>query len=179
MALPARAGDPVERPGARVGLAVAASQPVMMATGQATGVAASVRGGSLLGNDNWQPGLEFAWARASEYPIQWQVTHDELRLRGALAWMPPIGRGSIGVRLQAGATAVHEVRDRAQAGRLDAADALQQTAWALAPGGELLTAVDLALGTRWGLQLAAGPSLHAWQGVRIGWTATLGIGWQP
>lgn len=150
--------------------------PAALGTGQTGGIGAGWIGTRTL---DW--GVRASWSRASEDSLLWHVTHSETRLRAVGVWQRQLGRGSIGLRLGAGATVVHETRDRHQAARLAQSVAgLSTSAWTVLPGADLELAVSLRISGDWGLMLSAGPSAHWASGaLERGWVASMGVAWLP
>lgn len=145
-------------------------------TGMATGV-----GAGLTYGRRFAVGARASWASATESSTVWTVTHDDYTLRGVAAVQQPAGRGLFALRLGAGASLVHESRTRNQGQRaqLTGSD-LMNTATALLPGGELEAVVAVHVAGPWLLALSGGPSAIIDDGaLRAGWTAQLGVGWQP
>lgn len=150
--------------------------PAALGTGLSSGI---VVGAQHAGTLTW--GMRAAYTQATEYTTIWAVTHREIHLRVVGGLQAALGRGSVGVRLGAGATVLYESRARAQAARLgDAATGLDTSAWSLLPGAELEAFVALPIVAGVGLGLSAGPSLHLFQGsVTPGWLAQLTAVWWP
>jgi hypothetical protein len=145
-------------------------------TGMATGVGAGITYGR-----RFALGARASWASATESSTVWTVTHDDYRLRGVAAVQQPVGRGVFALRLGAGASVVHESRTRNQGQRAQLMGSdLMNTATALLPGGELEAVVAVHIAGPWLLALSGGPSAIIDSGaLRAGWTAQLGVGWQP
>jgi hypothetical protein len=145
-------------------------------TGMATGVGAGVTYGR-----RFAIGARAAWATATESSLVWSVTHDEYRLRGVAVVQQPAGRGVFALRLGAGASIVHESRTREQGQRagLTGYD-LMNSSTALLPAGELEAVVSVHVAGPWLLAVSGGPAAALDAGaLRAGWTAQLGVGWQP
>jgi hypothetical protein len=145
-------------------------------TGMATGVGAGITYGR-----RFAIGARASWATATESSLVWAVTHDDYRLRGVAVVQQPAGRGVFALRLGAGASIVHESRTREQGQRagLTGYD-LMNSATALLPGGELEAVVSVHVAGPWLLAVSGGPAATLDAGaLRAGWTAQLGVGWQP
>jgi hypothetical protein len=156
------------------GLVVGA--PAALPTGLSTGVGAGVLYGRTLAF-----GARASWTGATESSTVWTVSHTDLRLRATGALQHAVGRGTLGLRLGLGATVVHESRDRNQGMRamLTGSD-LMTTAWAALPAADLEAVVTVHIAGPWLLAVAGGPSLAISDGgAHAGWTAGLGVGWQP
>jgi hypothetical protein len=145
-------------------------------TGMATGVGAGLTYGRRLA-----VGARASWATATESSMVWTVTHDDYRLRGVAIAQQPVGRGVFGLRLGAGASIVHESRTRNQGQRAQLMGSdLMNSATALLPGGELEAVVAVHVAGPWLLAVSGGPAAIVDSGaLRAGWTAQLGVGWQP
>lgn len=148
-----------------------------LGTGLATGLGSGVTYGS-----RFAVGARASWATATESSLAWAVTHDDYRLRAIAAVKGVAGRGAFALRLGLGATFVHESRTRVPGMRegLPAAE-LSSSAFALLPAADLDLVVSVHVAGPWLLALAAGPSALVTSdgAVHTGWTAQLGIGWQP
>ena len=150
--------------------------PAALPTGLATGVGAGVTTGEMLA-----VGARAAWVTATESSLPWTVTHSDLHLRvtGALQTTP--GRGTIGLRLGLGGTLVHETRVRNQGMRagLSGSD-LATSAFAMLPAVDLDAVVALHIAGPWLLVTSGGPSVDIFGGkLHGGWSAQLGVAWQP
>lgn len=152
------------------------SSTATLGTGMATGV-----GAGLTYGRRFAFGARASWATATESSLVWTVTHDDYRLRGVAVVQQPAGRGVFGLRLDLGATLVHEDRTRNQGARagLTGAD-LMNSATAALPAGELEAVVSVHVAGPWLLTLSGGPGALLDGGtLRGGWTTELGVGWQP
>jgi hypothetical protein len=91
------------------------------------------------------------------------------------------GRGSFGLRLGLGATAVYESRTRAQGSRLGLSGGdLETSSGYLFPAADLDGIVFLRVWNAWGMSLSGGPTVHMIDGsARAGWSTGLGVSWQP
>jgi hypothetical protein len=147
--------------------------PAALPTGLARGVGAGISVGA--GPLRW--GVRAAWLTATESTLAWKVTHQDVQLRALVGLAHVAGRGTIGIRIGAGGTLVHESRSHPQAGRVD--DVPEMTALALLPAADLEGTVGLAIYGAWQLSIAGGPSLALVDGdPRWSWGARIGIGWQ-
>jgi hypothetical protein len=156
------------------------ASPAELTTGMSEGVGASfsrriTTGGGLA----W--GARASWSTATEYTLIDTVRNDDIRMRLYGLVQHNAGRGSFGLRLGAGATAVYEGRTRAQGARagLGGSD-LQTTTWSLLPAADLDVVVVLRVWRSWGMSLSGGPTMHLVDGsVHKGWSSGLGVSWQP
>jgi len=150
--------------------------PSALPTGLAKGVGAGVATGGWL---MW--GARAAWVTATESSLPWTVTHSDLRLRATGALRHTAGRGSLGLRLGLGGTLVHETRTRNQGMRagLMGSD-LENRSFALLPAADLDAVVALHIAGPWLLMMSGGPSLDVFEDrLHAGWSAQLGVAWQP
>lgn len=150
--------------------------PAALPTGLSVGAGAGVTVGDAL---TW--GARASWVTATESSLPWTVTQSDLRLRvtGGLQAHP--GRGTIGLRLGLGGTMVHETRLRNQGMRAGLTGSeLETSAFALLPAADLEAVVALHIAGPWLLTTSGGPSLDIHDGaLHGGWTAELGVAWQP
>lgn len=160
----------------RVDAGLLTGLPAALGTGLASGVSVGA-----LHAGTWTWGARASYAQATEYTTTWAVTHHEIHLRAVGALQGQLGRGVVGLRLGAGATALYEVRARAQAARLgDSGVGLNTSAWSILPGAELEGFLALPIVGPFGVGLSAGPSLHlVGGGVIPGWLAQLTAVWWP
>jgi hypothetical protein len=156
------------------------ASPAELSTGMSEGVGACfsrriTAGGGLA----W--GARASWSTATEYTLIDTVRNDDIRMRLYGLVQHNAGRGSFGLRLGAGATAVYEGRTRAQGSRAGlTGSALETTAWYLLPAADLDVVVILRVWKSWGMSLSGGPSFHLVDGsVHKGWSSGLGVSWQP
>jgi hypothetical protein len=150
--------------------------PAALPTGLATGVGAGVSTGDTLA---W--GARASWVTATESSLPWTVTHSDLRLRLTGGLQAAAGRGTLGLRLGLGGTLVHETRVRNQGMRagLMGSD-LETSAFAMLPAADLDAVVALHIAGPWLLVTSGGPSLDILDGkLHAGWSAELGVAWQP
>ncbi|HET6148080.1 MAG TPA: hypothetical protein VFH68_11170 [Polyangia bacterium] len=155
------------------GLALAL--PVALGTGLSTGAGAGVSVGS--GHLAW--GVRASWSTATEYSLDWTVSHDDIKLRVIGALQQRVGRARVALRLGLGPTIVHESRVRNLAARAHLTG-LDTSTFQAAPAGDLEAALALHVAGPWLLLISGGPSLAVLDGgARWGWTSLLGAGWQP
>lgn len=132
-------------------------------------------------------GRTFAWgARAAfvttnEDSDAWAITHHELRLHAIGALQYGVGRGTFALRLGAGGVLVAEHRERHQGMRAGlTGDDLETSTQAMLPQTELDAVIALHIRGAWLMQLSGGPTLTLLDGdVHPGWSAALGVTWQP
>jgi len=153
------------------------SHPTALPTGLSTGVSA----GFSRGRCGLTWGARAAWSTATESTMPWTVSHDDLRLRLTGGLQQLAGRGTIGLRLAAGGTLVHEARRRNQGERAGlSGDELETSTFAMLPSADLDVVIGIRLVGRWALLTSGGPSIALDDGTaRIGWTAQLGVAWAP
>lgn len=150
--------------------------PAALPTGLSTGVGAGVSAGRTVA-----VGARAAWVTATESSLPWTVTQSDLRLRLTAALQATPGRGIVGLRLGLGGTLVHETRVRNQGMRagLSGSD-LETSAFAMLPAADLDAVVALHIAGPWLLVTSGGPSIDRVDGkFHGGWTAELGVAWQP
>lgn len=150
--------------------------PAALPTGLAKGIGAGVTTGHTLA---W--GARAAWVTATESSLPWMVTHSDLRLRVTGALQKAAGRGTIGLRLGVGGTLVHESRVRNQGMRagLSGSD-LETSSFAMLPAADLDAVIALHVAGPWLLVTSGGPSVDVLDGkLHAGWSAQLGVAWQP
>jgi hypothetical protein len=154
--------------------------PAALQTGLSAGIGAGylralTEGGRVL------VGARASWSTATEHTLTDTVRNDDLRLRACLALQQVVGRGSFGLRLGVGATAVYEDITVSQAGRIGAGgDASASSKWYWLPAADLGGVVFLRVWHGWGMSLDGGPTLHLRDGAtRWGWSSGLGVLWQP
>lgn len=131
----------------------------------------------------WAYGARVSWSQITEYgvdPAAWTVTQQDLRLRATGALRHRFGRGTLALRLGLGTTIVREHRVRDQAMRVPPMPSFSSHATAALPAGELEGVVALHVAGPWLLVASGGPSADYLDGkLHGGWTALVGIGWQP
>jgi hypothetical protein len=150
--------------------------PAALPTGLSKGVGAGVTTGRQLA---W--GARASWVTATESSVPWTVTHSDLRLRLTGALQKAAGRGTLGLRLGLGGTLVHESRVRNQGMRagLSGSD-LETSAFAMLPAADLDAVIALHVAGPWLLVTSGGPSVDVLDGkLHGGWSAQLGVAWQP
>lgn len=161
-------------------LAVDGGLVVGFPTALTTGLARGVGGGVTIGR--WLTwGARAAWVTATESSLPWTVTHSDLRLRITGALQKAAGRGTIGLRLGIGGTLVHETRVRNQGMRAGLSGSeLETSAIMMLPAADLDAVVALHVAGPWLLVTSGGPSLDLLDGkLHGGWSAQLGVAWQP
>ena len=150
--------------------------PATWQTGLSSGIGAGVTRGRRFA---W--GVRGSWSTATESSLVWTVSHDDFRLRGVAALQQPAGRGVFALRLGLGPTFVYEHRTRNQGARAGlSGNELETSALAVFPAVDLEGVVTLHILGRWSLVLSGGPTALVADGaLHGGWTAQLGVGWQP
>ena len=150
--------------------------PAALPTGLAKGAAVGVASGRWLA---W--GARASWLTATESSLPWKVTHSDLRLRITGALQKAAGRGTIGLRLGVGGTLVHESRVRNQGMRAGLSGSeLETSALSMLPAADLDAVIAVHVAGPWLVVTSGGPSLDILDGeLHGGWTAQLGIAWQP
>lgn len=150
--------------------------PAALPTGLSTGAGAGVTVGDTL---TW--GARASWGTATESSLPWTVTQSDLRLRVTGGVQAAPGRGTIGLRLGLGGTLVHETRIRNQGMRAGlTGSALESSAFAMLPAADLDAVVALHIAGPWLLMTSGGPSFDIHDGkLHAGWSAELGVAWQP
>ena len=149
--------------------------PAALPTGLARGLGAGVAWGRCLAL-----GGRASYTTVTESSDAWIVTHHEVGLRVTGAVQRAVGRGLLALRLGAGGTVVHESRLRQQGTRAGlAGDALATSATALVPAANLDAVVGISIRGPWRLQLGGGPAIVIDDGPHAGWSASVGVAWQP
>ncbi len=150
--------------------------PAALRTGLARGAGVGVTAGRSLA---W--GARASWLTATESSLPWTVTHSDLRLRITGALHKVAGRGTVGLRLGLGGTLVHESRVRNQGMRAGLSGSeLESSAFMMLPAADLDAVIALHVAGPWLVVTSGGPSLDILDGkLHGGWSAQLGIGWQP
>jgi hypothetical protein len=154
--------------------------PAALQTGMSAGVGLGyLRAATASGWLAW--GARASWSTATEYTLSDTVRNDDIRLRLCLGVQRIAGRGSFGLRLGVGATAVYENVTASQGSRAGlTGSALESTKWYLLPAADLEGVVFLRVWHAWGMSLSGGPTLHLLDGsARYGWSSALGVLWQP
>jgi len=167
-------------PGNTVDGGLVLALPAALQTGMSAGVGlgyfrAATAGGWLA----W--GARASWSTATEYTLIDTVRNDDIRLRLCLGVQHLAGRGSFGLRVGVGATAVYENVTASQGSRAGlTGSALETSKWDLLPAADVEGVVFLRVWHAWGMSLSGGPTLHLLDGsARYGWTSQLGVLWQP
>jgi hypothetical protein len=144
-----------------------------------TGLSRGAGAGITVGTGLLRFGARAAWLTATESTLAWKVTHQDIQLRALAGLAHVAGRGTIGIRLGAGATLVHEARRHPQGSRAGlTGDELEMTALALLPAADLEGTIGVAIYGAWQLSIAGGPSLALVDGdARWSWVGRLGVGW--
>lgn len=149
--------------------------PAALPTGLSTGLGAGVTMGGALA---W--GGRLVWSSATEFATDWEVRHDDVRLRLEGVAQRAVGRGNLALRLGLGPTVVREARTRNQGARAGlTGDQLTQTAWTTLAGAELELVITLRMASAWSLVVSGGPSYHVIDGqIDVGWLGALGVAWR-
>ncbi|MEP6859340.1 MAG: hypothetical protein ABJE66_01895 [Deltaproteobacteria bacterium] len=158
-------------------LGIVAAKPTSLPVGLSTGIGAGLtrRCGCMFSY-----GARIAWSRVTEDSESWIVTQDDFRFRVTGAILHEAGRGAIALRLGAGPTIVHEVRDLQQGMRDPNSDTPQQQhALRAVPAGELELVVSLKIAGTWLVDASAGPTLAIDSGAHGGWITQMGVAWRP
>lgn len=153
--------------------------PSQLPAGMSTGIAAGVTRGCGC---SLAYGARVSWSQLTESSPIWSVSQWDMKLRASGALRHRAGRGVLSLRLSAGATIVREDRVRNQAMTAGlTGGAFETKAYALMPAGELEGVIALHIAGPWLAIVSAGPSLlvDPSGGVRGGFVAEMGIGWQP
>lgn len=150
--------------------------PTALPTGLSTGIGAGISHGRTLA---W--GARVSWSRATEWATAWTVTQSDLRLRATGSMQAAAGRGSFALRLGLGGTLVHETRLRSQGARAGlSGSALETSTLAMLPAADLQGIVALHVAGPWLMVVSGGPTAVLLEGApRWGWSAELGVAWQP
>jgi hypothetical protein len=150
--------------------------PSALPSGISTGVALGVMRACGC---RWSYGVRASWSSITEGSLDYTVTQDDYRLRLVGAIRHDVGRGSLALRLGVGPTFVHEVRTANQG--MDAGTtAFNRRAWGTVAGSELDGIVSLHITGAWLGLASAGPAVDRFGGrLAWGWTAMLGVAWQP
>jgi hypothetical protein len=164
--------------GLTVDAGVLVASPAILTGALSTGIGIGVtrRCGCLV-----EYGAQLGWSTASGESTSWSVTHSDLRLRVVGGLRRDVGRGALSLRMGLGTTVVHETRERNQGERAGlTGDDLMTSAWRAIPAGDVEAVVSLHLAGRWLAVVGGGPALYLVDGnVHAGWTAQLGVAWQP
>lgn len=152
--------------------------PAALPTGLSEGAGAGV----TMASTGWLTwGARAAWVTATESSLPWTVTHSDLRLRVTGGVQKVAGRGTLGLRLGLGGTLVHESRVRNQGMRAGLMGSeLETSSFAMLPAADLDAVVALHVAGPWLLVMSAGPSVDVFESkLHAGWSAQLGVAWQP
>ncbi|MEO8841649.1 MAG: hypothetical protein ABI591_00540 [Kofleriaceae bacterium] len=156
------------------GLVVAS--PAALSSGMSTGVVAGI---TRSCGCHLAYGVRASWSTITESSLAWTVEQTDLRLRVTGSVRHEAGRGSVALQLGLGPTFVHEVRTRnsaMEAGRND----LTTRAWGTVPAGDLDAVFAVHVAGPWVAVASGGPSLDHFGGAFVlGWSASLGVAWQP
>ncbi len=152
--------------------------PAALPSGLSTGIGAGVTRRCTC----WfSYGARASWSSVTEPGQTWIVNQDDYRLRLTAEFRHDAGRGTLALRLGAGPTIVHEVRDRQQGMRagLTGSD-LQTRAIRALPAADLEAVISVKLAGQWLVLVSGGPSVDVLDGaLRTGWTTQLGVAWNP
>lgn len=162
-------GDLAIDAGLRIGM------PAGLPTGMATGVALGVTRGCGC---HLAYGLRASWSATTESSQAWIVSQADYRLRAIGALRATAGRGTFALRLGIGPTFVREHRVRTFS--VESAMPIETHALAALPAADLEAVVALHVAGPWLGVISAGPSVDVRDGgLHGGWTAELGVAWQP
>jgi len=155
------------------GLLVAS--PAALPSGMSTGLVAGI---TRSCGCHFAYGVRASWSTITESSLVWTVDQTDFRLRATGSIRHDAGRGSIALRLGLGPTFVHEVRTRNQS--MEAGTDLTTRAWGTVPAGDLDAMFSLHVAGPWLAVASGGPSLDHFGGAFVlGWSASLGVAWQP
>lgn len=151
--------------------------PAALPTGLSKGITAGVtfcRCGVAFG-------ARASWGTATESTREWTVTHADYHLAVDGMLQHDAGRGTVGIRLALGGTLVHETRTNVQGMRAGlTGDALETTAFALLPVANLDAVIGLHVAGAWLVMVSGGPAVDVHDSaLHGGWSAELGVAWQP
>ena len=148
--------------------------PAALGRGMSSGVGAGI---THACGCNLAYGVRASWSTATESSESWLVTHQDVRLRAIGELRHVSGRGTIALRLGAGATIVHENRRLSQL--RPGIDEHESRAFDTLPAADLEAVVALQIAGSWDLVVNGGPSVDYFQNaLHAGWIAELGVGWQ-
>ena len=123
-------------------------------------------------------GVRAGWSTVTESSLTWTVSQSDYRLRAIGAVRHSAGRGTLELRLGIGTTIVHEVRVETQSMRLP--DPKSSRAIAALPAADLDAVIALHVTGPWLAMVSAGPTFDVLDGhLHAGFTAQLGVAWQP
>jgi hypothetical protein len=171
-------------------LAVSKGGPLVVDAGFITGMPAGLPSGLFAGIGAgiertctcWLSyGARLSWDEISASSEVFTVTDQELRARATVALRRDVGRAVLALRLGAGTDVV--VEDRVRNGGMRAGltgSALETHELAALPAGDVAAVVGLKIAGAWRFVASGGPTADILNGAfHGGWTAELGIGWQP
>ena len=148
--------------------------PAALETGMAAGVGVGI---THTCGCHLAYGARASWSSINEASTDWNLTQQDLRLRATGEVRQVIGRGTLALRLGAGATVVRELRERSQ--QRMGLDSLETRAFDTLPAADLEAVISLQLTGSFGLVVSGGPSLTYFQdGLHGKWMAGLGVAWQ-
>ncbi|MDB4955512.1 MAG: hypothetical protein JWO36_3081 [Myxococcales bacterium] len=148
--------------------------PSALATGMSTGVGAGI---TRMCGCHFAYGARASWSTVTESNDAWIISQGDLRLRAIGAVRHTAGRGTLSLRLGVGATVVHETRDHVQ-GMFG--NNTQTSVFSTLPAADLDAVIGLHVAGPWLLVVSGGPSVDYFSGgLRGGWSAQLGVAWQP
>jgi hypothetical protein len=176
----ARVDDDTFAVDSKGGLAIDAgllvASPAALPSGMTTGVVAGV---TRSCGCHLAYGVSASWSTITESSLVWTVDQTDLRLRVTGSVRQEVGRGSIALQVGLGPTFVHEIRTRIgsmEEGRTD----LTTRAWGAVPAGDLDAVFAVHVAGPWLAVASGGPSLDHFGGAFVlGWSASLGVAWQP
>jgi hypothetical protein len=159
--------------GIDAGLIVAS--PAALRSGMSTGIVAGV---TRSCGCHLAYGVSASWSTITESSQVWTVDHTDLRLRVTGSVRHDAGRGSVALQLGLGPTFVHEVRTRNES--MEAGNGLTTRAWGTVRAGDLDAVFAVHVAGPWLAVASGGPSLDHFGGAFVlGWSASLGVAWQP
>jgi hypothetical protein len=149
--------------------------PAALPTGIATGFAAGITRGCGC---RLAYGVRASWSATTESSQAWTVSQADYRLRATGAIRATAGRGTFALRLGLGTTIVREQRVRTFS--MESSSTIETHALSALPAADLEAVVALHIAGPWLGVLSAGPSVDVHDGgIHGGWTAALGVAWQP
>lgn len=149
--------------------------PAALPTGMSTGVALGLTRNCGC---HFAYGLRASWSTVTEASMAWSVSQSDYRVRAVGDVHHDAGRGRLALRLGVGTTVVHEIRTEPQSARTP--NPIETHAVEALPAADLEAVVALHVTGTWLAVVSAGPSVDYYSGaLRGGWTAELGVGWQP
>jgi hypothetical protein len=162
----------------RVDGALLVAMPSALPSGMMTGLSAGI---TRECGCHLAYGARASWAYVSESSTFWNVTQQDLRLRATGSLRHTFGRGSLALQLGLGTNIVYEHRTAAQAMTANlSGGSFESRAVAALPAADLEAVVALHVAGPWLMIVSGGPAVDVLSGnLRGGWTAELGVGWQP